>query len=95
MLKQFKKALVSIQRHGLAAAIFAPGWTFEFLGPENFWENEKLFWVGDPYRPITTSYGPIAKYTNLNPCGGTDFFYSNFSRGFGKEWRVRGEVGFS
>ncbi|RPB26342.1 hypothetical protein L211DRAFT_901380 [Terfezia boudieri ATCC MYA-4762] len=87
------EALASIQRHGLAAAIFAPGWTFEHLGPEKFRENEQKFWVGDSYRrPAGAGFGPIAQYSKLLACGTSNFFYTNFSRGFGNVWRVGGEV---
>lgn len=94
MLKTFcTQALASIQNHGLAAAVFAPGWTFEHLGTDEFWENERKFWVGDPYGQSTeAAYGPIAQYAKLLACGTSDFFYTNFSRGFGKGWRTRGEV---
>ncbi|KAF8454938.1 glycosyl hydrolase family 85-domain-containing protein [Terfezia claveryi] len=86
------EALASIQRHGLAAAIFAPGWTFEHLGPEKFRENEQRFWVGDSYRPARAGFGPIAQYSKLLACGTSDFFYTNFSRGFGNVWRVGGKL---
>jgi len=87
------QALATIQRHGLAAAIFAPGWTFEHLGVEKFRENERKFWVGDTYRcSVGAGFGPIAQYSKLLACGTSDFFYTNFSRGFGKVWRVGGEV---
>jgi len=93
MLNLRPQALDSIQRHGLAAAIFAPGWTFEYLGAERFRENERKFWVGDPYRSSAgAGFGPIAQYSKLLACGTSDFFYTNFSRGFGKVWRVGGEV---
>lgn len=87
------QALAPIQRHGLATAIFAPGWTFEYLGAERFWENERKFWVGDSCRHSAgAGFGPIAQYSKLFACGTSNFFYTNFSRGFGKVWRVSGEV---
>ncbi|KAF8426601.1 glycosyl hydrolase family 85-domain-containing protein [Tirmania nivea] len=87
------EALAPIQRHGLATALFAPGWTFEHLGQENFRENERKFWVGDSYRRSAgAGFGPIAQYSKLLACGTSDYFYTNFSRGFGKVWRVGGEL---
>lgn len=89
------QALASIQHHGLAVGIFAPGWTYEFLGAEGFRENDKKFWVGDRYQPTdgtAARYGPVAQYASLLACGSSDFFHTNFCRGFGKGWRIRGEV---
>lgn len=34
------QSLSLIRKHGLSAAIFAPGWVYEHLGEENFLQNE-------------------------------------------------------
>lgn len=95
------QALSAIQSVGLAAALFAPGWTYEHLGVEKFWENDKKFWVGDeslpggPMKreePASVTYGPISQYARLLGSGDSHFFYTNFSRGFGKGWRIDGRV---
>ncbi|KAF8468382.1 glycoside hydrolase [Kalaharituber pfeilii] len=91
------EALTLIQRYELAVALFAPGWTYEFLGADKFWENDRRFWVGGCYQQDSkgtagTAYGPIAEYVSLQACGSSSFFYTNFNRGFGKGWKVRGQV---
>ncbi|KAJ7315895.1 hypothetical protein JRQ81_002057 [Phrynocephalus forsythii] len=38
------KSLRMIREHGLSVAIFAPGWVYEHLGPDDFLKNEDKFW---------------------------------------------------
>ncbi|KAF9429627.1 hypothetical protein BGZ94_010095 [Podila epigama] len=40
------KALQVIQRERTSCAIFAPAWTYESLGKDNFMSNDQLFWSG-------------------------------------------------
>uniref|UniRef100_A0A8C8VMF7 Cytosolic endo-beta-N-acetylglucosaminidase n=1 Tax=Pelusios castaneus TaxID=367368 RepID=A0A8C8VMF7_9SAUR len=39
------KPLRLIRKHGFSAAIFAPGWVYEYLGKEGFLQNENKFWA--------------------------------------------------
>ncbi|XP_074870629.1 cytosolic endo-beta-N-acetylglucosaminidase [Carettochelys insculpta] len=39
------KALRLIRKYGFSAAIFAPGWVYEHLGPEDFLQNQNRFWA--------------------------------------------------
>lgn len=39
------KALRAIQKADTSVALFAPAWTFEHLGSDNFEENERRFWI--------------------------------------------------
>ncbi|KAF9948216.1 hypothetical protein BGZ72_009848 [Mortierella alpina] len=40
------KALKVIQRERTSCALFAPAWTYEFLGKEKFMTYDRLFWTG-------------------------------------------------
>ncbi|KAF9958399.1 hypothetical protein BGZ70_009198 [Mortierella alpina] len=40
------KALEVIQREKTSCALFAPAWTYEFLGKEKFMTYDRLFWTG-------------------------------------------------
>ncbi|KAI8598638.1 glycosyl hydrolase family 85-domain-containing protein, partial [Dissophora ornata] len=40
------KALEVIQRERTSCALFAPAWTYESLGKEDFMTNDRLFWSG-------------------------------------------------
>ncbi|KAF9133544.1 hypothetical protein BGW39_009515 [Mortierella sp. 14UC] len=40
------KALEIIQRERTSCALFAPAWTYESLGKEEFMTNDRLFWTG-------------------------------------------------
>ncbi|KAF9980304.1 hypothetical protein BGZ75_008582 [Mortierella antarctica] len=40
------KALEVIQREKTSCALFAPAWTYEFLGREKFMTYDRLFWTG-------------------------------------------------
>ncbi|XP_015511379.1 cytosolic endo-beta-N-acetylglucosaminidase isoform X1 [Neodiprion lecontei] len=42
---QSEYALRKIREHHLSVAIFAPGWTHEYLGPKTFIDTENLFWA--------------------------------------------------
>lgn len=39
----FSQAMEVIQRHGLSAALFAPGWVYENLDKRHFFENQDKF----------------------------------------------------
>ncbi|CAJ0760474.1 24097_t:CDS:10, partial [Entrophospora sp. SA101] len=40
------KALEVIKSSKTSCAIFAPGWTYENFGKDNFWRNDQRFWIG-------------------------------------------------
>ncbi|CAH1764963.1 6442_t:CDS:10, partial [Entrophospora sp. SA101] len=39
-------ALEVIKSSKTSCAIFAPGWTYENFGKDNFWRNDQRFWIG-------------------------------------------------
>lgn len=81
-------ALDAIQKYGLAAAMFAPGWTWENFEGKGFHEVERKFWVGDG----TPQALGVAKYVTNKPAGTSSFFYTAFNRGFGRGFWLRGKV---
>ncbi|KAF8245858.1 hypothetical protein K440DRAFT_633188 [Wilcoxina mikolae CBS 423.85] len=80
-------ALDEIQKHGLAAAMFAPGWTWENFQGKGFHEVERKFWVGDG----TPQAPGVAKCVTNKPVGTSSFFYTSFNRGFGQGFWLRGK----
>jgi endo-beta-N-acetylglucosaminidase D len=97
------RALREIAKFDTSVAIFAPAWTFEFLGPKDFHKNEKRFWVDssllidDVSSSVQKGSAPlldqdigcVADYLEPRPI--SNYFSSNFSRGFGKEMFICGE----
>ncbi|CAG8517867.1 3848_t:CDS:2 [Ambispora leptoticha] len=99
------KALEIIKNARTSAALFAPAWTFEHLGVENFWDNDKLFWQGGVSSQstggdnntgdigITGVRNPgIADYVTARYPPDNRLFYTNFSRGCGKNFYVDGRL---
>ncbi|KAG9300211.1 hypothetical protein G9A89_002657 [Geosiphon pyriformis] len=99
------KALEVISKAKTSVALFAPAWTFEHLGQENFWTNDRLFWLGG-----FSSQLPSKERENLGDVGTTvknpgivDYiqaryppdnqsFYTNFSRGCGNKFFIDGKL---
>ncbi|ORY42295.1 hypothetical protein BCR33DRAFT_767168 [Rhizoclosmatium globosum] len=52
------KALREITAQGLSTAIFAPAWTYEFLGHELFDAAEKRLWHGEPAGFLNPPFPP-------------------------------------
>ncbi|XP_031454813.1 cytosolic endo-beta-N-acetylglucosaminidase [Phasianus colchicus] len=70
------KSLSLIRKHGLSAAIFAPGWVYEHLGEENFLQNENKFWgLLEDYLP-THSICTLPLATSFSVGMGTGMFLS-------------------
>ncbi|OXB61082.1 hypothetical protein ASZ78_013645 [Callipepla squamata] len=68
------KSLSLIRKHGLSAAIFAPGWVYEHLGEENFLQNEDKFWgLLENYLP-THSICTLPLATSFSVGMGTSMF---------------------
>ncbi|NXL89371.1 ENASE acetylglucosaminidase, partial [Alectura lathami] len=72
------KSLSLIRRHGLSAAIFAPGWVYEHLGAENFLQNENKFWG------LLADYLPTHSICTLP-------LATSFSVGMGTSWFLTGK----
>ncbi|XP_018400063.1 PREDICTED: cytosolic endo-beta-N-acetylglucosaminidase [Cyphomyrmex costatus] len=76
-------ALNLIRKQGLSVAIFAPGWTHEYFGPNTFLVLEDLFWAQlFPYL-----YVHVAIFEN-------DTFKTSFCRGAGICYYYNGEEHF-
>uniref|UniRef100_A0A8C9F3R3 Cytosolic endo-beta-N-acetylglucosaminidase n=1 Tax=Pavo cristatus TaxID=9049 RepID=A0A8C9F3R3_PAVCR len=77
------KSLSLIRKHGLSAALFAPGWVYEHLGEENFLQNENKFWgLLEDYLP-THSICTLPLATSFSVGMGTSMFLA------GKEEEAR------
>ncbi|CAG8525835.1 488_t:CDS:2 [Paraglomus occultum] len=91
------KALEVIQKCRTSAALFAPAWTFEHLGADNFWINDSLFWIGNSKHvlgPSKEKHGTqkaVADYIVPRYTPGTERFYTNFSRGCGYKFFIDGQ----
>ncbi|KAH3668491.1 hypothetical protein OGAPHI_002245 [Ogataea philodendri] len=73
-------------------AIFAPAWTYEYLGRSKFIENDTRYWIGlhDNESSIATSFqphnSPLLKINDSN-----FMFYTNFNSGEGVAFYESGE----
>ncbi|PVI08625.1 glycoside hydrolase family 85 protein [Periconia macrospinosa] len=88
-------AVEKLSEIGLSAGIFAPAWTFEHF-PGKGRVMEQAVWEGTPFPEVSCSCGHahtqhppnegryITKYAKDFPAGSDCFFYTNFSRGFGR-----------
>lgn len=83
-------ALEMVRSHGLSAALFAPGWTYENFGGEHFHQMDRKFWIGDG----TPQAIGVAAHVSSKPSGTAAFFYTSFNRGFGSGFWLRGKVSF-
>ncbi|XP_054834832.1 cytosolic endo-beta-N-acetylglucosaminidase isoform X2 [Eublepharis macularius] len=72
------KSLRLIRNHGLSVAIFAPGWVYEHLGPEDFLHNENRFW------------GLLAEWLPTHGVGSLPFG-TRFSLGMGRRHFSNGQ----
>ncbi|CAZ86246.1 unnamed protein product [Tuber melanosporum] len=86
------EALSAIWRAGTSAALFAPGWTYEHFDGKDFETVDRRFWVGDGGDVEGSSVKPVSYFVSEKACGGSEFFVTNFNRGFGKGWWVDGIV---
>ncbi|CDK30060.1 unnamed protein product [Kuraishia capsulata CBS 1993] len=68
-----------------SVGLFAPAWTYEFLGYENFKENDAAFWKGisETVKPDNVSVRVIGD--------GGFIFHTNFNQGTGSSFYVLGE----
>ncbi|KAJ3075435.1 hypothetical protein HDU98_008173 [Podochytrium sp. JEL0797] len=76
------KALRETSRAGVSAAVFAPAWTFEGLGKEGFHENDEKLWRG---------VDSVSSFVAVRASGTRERFYTDFDRGFGEGYWMRGE----
>ncbi|XP_030645628.1 cytosolic endo-beta-N-acetylglucosaminidase [Chanos chanos] len=74
------KALNLIRKHGLSAAIFAPGWVYECHDKEQFRNNQDKFWE------LMSDHLIIRRPSFSLP------FVSSFCQGFGKSLYWKGQV---
>lgn len=74
-----------INRYGLSVALFAPGWTYENFDGRAFHTLDRRFWMGEGLGE------GVASCVDTHPAGTTKFFYTNFNRGYGSSWWLRGE----
>lgn len=78
-----------------SVGLFAPGWTFETApgtGEEqyqNFLAQDRTFWIGDP---VGVSGEYVAKYISARAVPLALPFYTNFDRGRGLMFAVRGQL---
>lgn len=100
------KALRQIVKSETSIALFAPAWTFEFLGSSAFEINEERLWLNSKVEPVlpviekapTTWPDPEDIGCALDYLCPRDWpfvhdsFYTNFDRGFGNSYFIRGEV---
>ncbi|KAF0424483.1 glycoside hydrolase [Gigaspora margarita] len=94
------KALKVIQKAKTSCALFAPAWTYEHLGKEAFWDNDKKFWIGsaDKYEDVDSQTDrksedeglAIAHYIVPRYSPGINNFYTNFDRGCGYKFFIKG-----
>ncbi|KAL7270457.1 hypothetical protein RUND412_006843 [Rhizina undulata] len=84
-------ALKEIHKEGLSTALFAPGWTYENFDGKDFHAVDRKFWIGDEEEKRARGHGAIADYATLRECGTEDFFYTNFNRGFGSSFWLKGK----
>ncbi|XP_014381885.1 cytosolic endo-beta-N-acetylglucosaminidase [Alligator sinensis] len=70
------KSLRLIRKHGLSAALFAPGWVYEHLGATDFLPNEDKFWGLLTEQLSTHSIGTLPLHTSFNLGMGTRRFSS-------------------
>ncbi|PWW76812.1 Glycoside Hydrolase Family 85 protein [Tuber magnatum] len=89
------EALSAIRRVGTSAALFAPGWTYENFDGKDFESVDRKFWVGDGGDVESNPVKPVSHFVSEKTCGGSEFFFTNFNRGFGKGWWVNGVVSFT
>lgn len=85
------KALREIQRVGTSTALFAPGWTYENLGAENFDFHETRFWVDHSLLPLPTpdwDLGCISDYSSSKLINYP--FMTSFCRGYGSQLALNG-----
>ena len=77
------EALEEVRKAGLhAAALFAPGWTWENFQGLGFRGVERKFW------------GVVEESVVAHPAGSKDGFYTCFNRGFGDKLFMKGKVLF-
>lgn len=97
------KAIRVIQKAGTSVALFAPAWTWEFLGQESFEINESRLWTSSSLPPIlpqainTPSTWPdcndpgcITEYLDSRPISHS--FNTFFNVGFGTRYFMNGIV---
>ncbi|MBD2483965.1 jacalin-like lectin [Planktothrix sp. FACHB-1365] len=81
---------------GTSVGLFAPGWTFEegSGGKEhhkNFEARDKKFWIGEGAGHEKNSENCIAQHIPERPVPAALPFYTNFDRGRGHKFTVRGK----
>lgn len=75
------EALERIKRTGgAAAAMFAPGWTWENFDGKDFEKNDQKFW------------NIVGQYVEAHTAGTVSTLHTTFNRGFGEGWWVKGKV---
>ncbi|CAG8449878.1 6005_t:CDS:10 [Diversispora eburnea] len=85
------KALEVIQKAKTSCALFAPAWTYEHFGKESFWEIDRKFWIGNADKDDDEDKGlAIAHYITPRYAPGINQFYTNFDRGCGNKFFIKG-----
>ncbi|KAG9343709.1 hypothetical protein JZ751_013087 [Albula glossodonta] len=74
------KAMDLIRKHGMSAAIFAPGWVYECNNKREFRANQDKFWE------LLSDFLHVHRPSSALP------FVSSFCQGFGKKFFWRGKV---
>ncbi|GMM34984.1 hypothetical protein DASC09_023090 [Saccharomycopsis crataegensis] len=81
--------------------LFAPAWTYEFLGKDNFLKNDAKLWKydgnNDTIATYIDAYGACCFYpfANNHSKKQSFLFYSNFSKGQGKFFAINGKTVFN
>lgn len=97
-------AVMELARRGLSATVFAPAWTFEHF-PGRGRTMEKAVWDGlvppadldcscgkaNQHHPYNRGY-PIVRSARQFPAGSESFFYTDFTRGFGRNREEEGRI---
>ncbi|KAK6537950.1 hypothetical protein TWF694_010845 [Orbilia ellipsospora] len=83
-------ALSVIRPAELSAAIFAPGWVFENFDGVKFEERNRKFWIDGQASDPELICRPVSEFAPAWEAGTEEFFYTNFSRGYGKKWFQEG-----
>ncbi|CAI6333911.1 unnamed protein product [Periconia digitata] len=92
-------AVEKLSKIGLSVGIFAPAWTFEHF-PGQARKIEKAVWEGAPFDEVSCTCGDahiqhppnrgrhITRAARVFPAGSDNFFYTDFSRGFGRHAKL-------
>ncbi|CCH42567.1 Cytosolic endo-beta-N-acetylglucosaminidase [Wickerhamomyces ciferrii] len=91
-------AINALKKSQSNVALFAPAWTYENFDKEDFYHNDKKFWLGNDSSDFTG--GSVSTYVKhytapVYTKNGNAIFYTNFSTGEGSKFRVFAQTVFN